>query len=98
MQNPERASNIVYVVCGALLVLPVYALARRVYGVLPGMIAALLLALFPALAAAVLYWGTMTEPLYLLLIFSGLLALFIGLEDDRLWLFVASGACSRSPT
>src|SRR5262249_1712932 len=45
-----------------------------------------------ALTVSVLYWGTMTEPLYLFLIYTGLAALLAGLDDNRPWLLAAAGA------
>ena len=44
------------------------------YGRRTAIIAALLLAVYPALTAAELYWGTMTEPLYFLAAYAGLSA------------------------
>lgn len=68
----EWAANLPYLLCGAALLLPVFALARRAYGTPTATVAALLLALFPPLVVGVLFWGTMTEPLYLLLVFGAL--------------------------
>lgn len=72
--DPEVASELAYVLCGALLILPYHALARRLYGRRVALWAAALLAILPALSASVLYWGTMSEPLYLLLVYVGLWA------------------------
>lgn len=87
----EWASNLPFVIFGAALLVPVYALARRFYGARTALLAALLLAGFPALTVSVLYWGTMTEPLYLFLIFSGLWFAWQAIEGDGLWPFAASG-------
>jgi 4-amino-4-deoxy-L-arabinose transferase-like glycosyltransferase len=87
----EMASNLVYAISGGLLLLPVFALARRIYGLKTAWLAVVLLALFPALDIHVLYWGSLTEPLYLLLIYGGLAVLLIGLEDHRLGMFAAAG-------
>src|SRR5206468_3907707 len=43
----------------------------------------LLVAVCPALNVSVLYWGSMTEPLYTCLVYGGLAALLVGLEDQR---------------
>ncbi len=72
--DPEVASELAYILFGALLILPYHALARRLYGERVALLASALLAVFPVLAASVLYWGTMSEPLYLVLVYAGLLA------------------------
>ncbi|MFH1084366.1 MAG: glycosyltransferase family 39 protein [Chloroflexota bacterium] len=69
-----QASELLYVLLGGLLVLPVYGIGRLLYGRGAGLIAAALTAAWPALTAAVLHWGTLTEPLYLLLVYVGLWA------------------------
>lgn len=89
--SPELASNIVYVLAGALLVLPVYAIARRIYGQWTAAFVACLLSLFPALTASVLFWGTMTEPLHLLLVYTGFYAALLAIEDDHPWAYIAAG-------
>ncbi|MGQ9667364.1 MAG: glycosyltransferase family 39 protein, partial [Anaerolineae bacterium] len=66
LHNLELASRLCYMVFGAALVLPIYGLAKEMYGRRPAVIAAVLLAVYPALTSAELYWGTMTEPLYFL--------------------------------
>jgi 4-amino-4-deoxy-L-arabinose transferase-like glycosyltransferase len=88
----ETASNLVYALFGGLLLFPVFAMARRIYGVKTAWLAAVLMAIFPALTVNVLYWGSLTEPLYLSLLYGGLALLLIGLEDDRLGMLAAAGA------
>ena len=88
----ETASNLVYALFGGLLLFPVFAMARRIYGVKTAWLAAVLVAIFPALTVNVLYWGSLTEPLYLSLLYGGLTLLLIGLEDDRLGMLAAAGA------
>jgi 4-amino-4-deoxy-L-arabinose transferase-like glycosyltransferase len=83
-RQPEWASNIWYILCGALLLLPYYALARASYGRRVALMSLALLSVFPALGVSVLYWGTMSEPLYLLLIYSGLYFLWQALARERL--------------
>ena len=85
----ETASNLVY---AGLLLFPVFAMARRIYGVHTAWLAAVLTAIVPALTVSVLYWGTLTEPLYLSLLYGGLALLLAGLEDDRLGILAAAGA------
>lgn len=70
--NLELASRLLYVICGALLPLPIYAIAARLYDRRTGLIAALLTATWPALNGAVINWGTLTEPPYYLFIYTGL--------------------------
>jgi len=87
----EMASNLENALFGGLLLFPVFAMVRRIYGVQTAWLAALLLAIFPALTVKVLYWGSMSEPPYLFLLFGGLALLLAGLENDRLGLFAAAG-------
>lgn len=70
----EQASNALYVVFGALLVLPMAALGRRLYGPTAGLLTGLLVALWPAFNAAVPWWGTMTEPPFFFFVATGLWA------------------------
>ena len=90
--NFETASNLAYALFGGLLVLPVFVIARRIYGLKTARLAAVLTAIFPALTVDVLYWGSLTEPLYLLLVYGALALLLVALEDDRPGLFAAAGA------
>ncbi len=70
----EQASTILYVLFGPLLVLPVVGIGRRIYGRASGLLAGLLIALWPAFNAAVPWWGTMTEPVFYFFIALGLWA------------------------
>jgi len=72
--NLMAASNILYVLFGVLLILPMYGLGAELYGRRTGLIAAALSAVFPALSASVLHWGSLTEPIYLVFIYLGLWA------------------------
>jgi 4-amino-4-deoxy-L-arabinose transferase-like glycosyltransferase len=87
----ENASNLAYALFGGLLLFPVFVLARRIYGLHTAWLAVVLVALFPVLNINVLYWGSMTEPLYVFLIYGGLAVLLAGLEDNRLGMFAAAG-------
>ncbi len=75
--NLETASDILYVFFGSLLVLPIYGIGRRLYGPLAGILAGLLVALWPAFNVAVLWWGTMTEPPFYFFVAAGLWAAFV---------------------
>jgi len=88
---PELGSDVWFVVCGAAMVLPVYALARRLYGWRTGLIAALLTAIFPALSASILYWGTMTEPLFVLLVYLAAWAMLTALDAESIWAWAVTG-------
>ncbi len=80
----ERGSLVVYVVTGALLALPLYGIARRVQGERSARVVALMAAVYPALTAGVLYWGTMTEPLFLLCAAVGLYGLVWAAQEGGL--------------
>jgi len=89
--NPELGSSFWYVLLGALLVVPVYLLARRMYARRVAMLSAALVAVFSGLSSAVLYWGTMTEPLFILIIYCALWVAAIALEGDKLWTYAVVG-------
>lgn len=85
-------SGLWYVVCGTLLLFPVYGLARRLTGHAAGLAAATLTAVYPALTAAMPLWGTLTEPLYLWLIAAAWWALLEALETNRPVAYALAGA------
>ncbi len=89
----EWASNLAYVLFGGMLQLPLFFLARRIYGLHTAWVTAIGLGIFPALAVSVLYWGTMTEPLYLFLIYCGLATFLVGVEENVWGMCAAAGAC-----
>jgi 4-amino-4-deoxy-L-arabinose transferase-like glycosyltransferase len=90
--RPEAASDVWYVLFGALLTLPVYGLARWLTGHRGALLAAALVAFFPALTTAVLYWGTMIEPLFLLLLYTAAYAVARGLDRESPILLSVAGA------
>jgi hypothetical protein len=89
--NPELSTDIWMVIFGALAPLPIYAIARRLYNARVALLSALLVAFFPTQSSAVLYWGTMTEPLFVFLIFAAVWAVMMALDDDRLWAWPLAG-------
>jgi hypothetical protein len=77
----QAASEWVYVLTGVLLVLPLWAIATRLRGALAGWATAMATAAYPALTWGIPYWGTMTEPLYLLVVALALHLLIQRLTD-----------------
>jgi hypothetical protein len=77
-----NASNLIFVVSGALLAAPLYALARAIYGPTAAWMVGLVVALYPALTTGVLAWGTLTEPVYLLWVGIAVYALFQALDQQ----------------
>jgi len=92
VRNLEAGSEIVNVICGTLLLIPVHGIARRIYGRRVALVAVALLAVLPALTTSVQYWGTMSEPLYILLVYSALLAVLRVMMGGGLRYYAASGA------
>lgn len=82
----EKASNALYIIFGALLVLPMAGIGRRLYGPRAGLIAGLLVALWPVFNAAIPWWGTMTEPPFYFFVAAGLWAAMaaVGLRSSDL--------------
>jgi hypothetical protein len=77
----QSASNLIFIVSGALLAVPLYALARAIYGATAAWMVGLTVALYPALTSGVLAWGTLTEPIYLLWVGIAVFALFRALDQ-----------------
>lgn len=82
--NPEGPATALYVVFGTLLSLPIYGIAARLYGRRAGWYAAALVAVIPQLLSYVERWfyGSMTEPTFNFLIFSGLYFMLVAEEDE----------------
>lgn len=80
--NPEFPATFLYLACGSLLVLPIYGLGARLYGERAGLYAAGIVAILPMLTSYVLGWhyGSLTEPPFNLLVFTGLHYLLRGQE------------------
>ena len=91
IHNLEAGSEVVNIICGSLLLVPVYGIGRRIYGRRVATVAICLLAVLPALTTSVQYWGTMSEPLYILLIYSGLFAVLRAAFDDSLAFYAVAG-------
>lgn len=87
----EKSSDITYALFGGLMLLPIFVLARRIYGYPTAYLAAVLLAIHPVLTVVGLYWGTMLEPLYLFLLFGALVTWLIGVEERRPGMMAVAG-------
>jgi len=92
LHDVELISRLAYVVLGAALTVPVYGIAREMYGRRVGLLAAALLVAYPALAAATPIWGTMTEPLYFLVAYAGLFFALRALRGGGWGAHLAAGA------
>ncbi|KPL22709.1 MAG: hypothetical protein AMJ93_06485, partial [Anaerolineae bacterium SM23_84] len=90
--NMKLNSDIAFVLFGTLTLLPFYWLARRLFGARIGLMATAFLTLFPALTAAVIFWGTMLEPLYLFLLYAALCAIWFAWEKRSLAAHMSAGA------
>ena len=91
--TPEWATSTIHIVTGALLCIPVYLLARALYGSRAGLVAALLVAVYPALAAQPFLWGTMTESPFLLAVFAGVWAVHRSLQSGKIGWYAGVGLC-----
>ena len=92
-QGMELASDICYVLFGVMLIIPIYLLAKEMYGRGPGYAAALLLAVYPAIATAPLFWGTLTEPPYYFFVYTGLWLVLVAMRRSKAWAHVLAGSC-----
>lgn len=90
--NMKLNSDICFVLFGTLTLLPFYWLSRRLFGMRIAVMATAFLCLSPMLTAAVLFWGTMLEPLYLFLLFTAFCAVWVAWEKQRVWAYWAVGA------
>ena len=90
--NPEVGSAFWYVLLGGLLPIPVHFIARRIYGGQVAVLSAVLTAVFPGLSSAILYWGTMTEPLFVFLVCCSLWTVLSALHNQTWWRFSLLGA------
>ncbi|MBC7263145.1 MAG: glycosyltransferase family 39 protein [Chloroflexi bacterium] len=80
--DAKRASDLCYLIFGTLLPLCTYLVARRTSGTTAALITAALVGVFPPLSAGVLFWGTMIEPMYVVLLLTALYAWFRALDTN----------------
>jgi len=90
--NLELASDICYVLFGTLLIVPIYLLAKELYGRSVGYIAALFVATYPAISTAPALWGTFTEPPYYFFVYAGLLLVLLAMRRGKSLAFLLAGA------
>jgi 4-amino-4-deoxy-L-arabinose transferase-like glycosyltransferase len=88
----EMAGNLENALFGGLLLLPVFVICLRIYGLETAWLSAILVGLFPPLIVNVLYSGSMSEPPFLFLLFSAFAIFLAALDGQRLWMFSAAGA------
>ena len=91
--NLELASDICYVLFGVLLIIPIYLLAREMYGRGAGYASAALLAIYPAIATAPAFWGTLTEPPYYFFVYTGLWMVLLAMRQERALFYALAGIC-----
>ena len=89
---PWSTAALAHVLLGGLIPIPVYLLGRDLKSRRIGAIAALLVALHPALAVSPLYWSTMTEPPYVLFMLCGTYAGWRAARDGAWSWFLGMGA------
>jgi asparagine N-glycosylation enzyme membrane subunit Stt3 len=87
----ELASDICYVLFGILLIIPMYLLAKEMYGRRAAVVSAALVAVYPAISTAPLFWGTLTEPPYYFFVYTGLLMALVAMRRERWWAFLLAG-------
>ncbi len=87
----ELASDTCYVLFGTLLVIPVYLLAREMYRREVGYASVALLAIYPAIATAPAFWGTLTEAPYYFFVYSGVLMVLLAMRQERNGFYFLAG-------
>jgi len=87
----EVGSDLCYVLFGVLLVVPFYMLAKEMYGRGAGFAAVIMLAVYPAVATAPLFWGTLTEPPYYFFVYTGLWLVLLAMRRDQARLHALAG-------
>jgi 4-amino-4-deoxy-L-arabinose transferase-like glycosyltransferase len=80
VQGMELASDIYYLLFGVLLVVPMYLLTKEMYGRRAAVVSAGLVAVYPAISTAPLFWGTLTEPPYYFFVYMGLFMVLLAMR------------------
>jgi 4-amino-4-deoxy-L-arabinose transferase-like glycosyltransferase len=91
VHNLEVLASIVNQIAGALLIIPVYLLARELFGVKVAAAAALILIPYPQLVA--IACGDTSESLYTLCVFISLLACYHAIDKNTPARMFVAGAC-----
>jgi len=89
--KPETPGNITFVLFGTLYLVPAYLLGRKLVGGYAARLGVLVLALLPAITSFLYFSPSMSEPMFLLLVFSFLYLCFLCLERYNLALCAAAG-------
>jgi 4-amino-4-deoxy-L-arabinose transferase-like glycosyltransferase len=82
-QGMELASDICYMLFGVLLVFPIYLLTKEMYGRGAAIVSAALVAIYPAISTAPLFWGTLTEPPYYFFVYMGLFMVLLAMRREH---------------
>jgi len=88
----DAVTRAAFVLFGGLLPLPFYLLGSRMYSERAGVLAALLAAVAPAFTSGILFAETLSEPLYLLCLTSGLAFAYRAGIDRRFREGILAGA------
>lgn len=86
----ELVGRLVSMITGTAVIIPVYLLARELFGVRTGLVAAFLLAIFPALAFDAT--NALSESTYTFLSASGVAAGWFALKNRSIWKGALAGA------
>lgn len=89
--SPELGTGLWFVLCGALLVFTVVRFAAALGGRRVALLAGALVVVYPALSTGPLFWASMTEPLFICLVYAGMEAACRGARSERLLLVATAG-------
>jgi len=89
LKNAELSGRLISAIFGALLIVPVYLLAKEIYNKKIGLIAAFLTAIYPVLVflSSIVY----ADSIYYFLVMFGAYFGWIALKRDNKWLFLVTG-------
>lgn len=87
----QLSTTLLYVLFGALLVAPVYGIARRMGGEAIAAGAGLATVFYPAMAGSFPQPNAIVEPMYLLLVAAAWYFLLVAVDESVLWLAAVGG-------
>ncbi len=90
--NLEVSSMVSYIIFGTFLIIPVYLLAREIYGEKVACISSLLLCVLPAVSVKIPFWCSMAEPPTIFFLYWGLYFAFVALKCNTLRAYSLSAA------